>query len=111
MSGVDLASPDAERIGRALGDAGRAVVDLADVHRAEGEATLRAANIPERTGRLAASAHVIAGDDGFTLAASAPYAGYVHADNPFFTRALDSRVDAIADAVVEHTENVLDTIT
>lgn len=111
MSDVDLAAPDAERIGRALGDAGRAIVDLTDVNRAQGEATLAVATIPRRTGLLAESTHVIADADGFTLAASAPYAGYVHAVNPFLTRALDARADAVVDAVVEHTENVLATIT
>lgn len=111
MSSVDLSTPDAERIGRALGDAGREIVDLTDVNRAEGEATLIAATIPRRTGLLEETTHVVADARGFTLTATAPYAGYVHAVNPFLTRALDARVDDIVDALVDHTETVLNNIT
>lgn len=111
MSSVDLAAPGAERLARSLDAAGKALVDLADVNRAQGQETLQAAEIPYRTGQLERSSYVDADAQGFALSATAPYAGYVHAANPFFTRALDDRADTILDGLADHAETVLDTIT
>lgn len=110
MTSASATVDGAERLSATLSAAGDALADLAAVNREQGTATLNAAAIPVRTGQLQRSAYVDSDAQGFALSASAPYAGIVHAANPFFTRALAARADHIIDALVDHAGDVLDTI-
>lgn len=110
MASIGLTTDGAGRLSETLGAAGDALVDLAQVNRSEGEETIRAAEIPVDTGRLERSAYVDAGPAGFELLADAPYAGYVHEYDPFFTRALEQRAEAILDRLAQHTDTVLSTV-
>jgi hypothetical protein len=110
VSSVSLTTDGAEQLGRTLDAAGDALTDLTQVNRALGQEALTAAQIPVWTGQLERSSFVDATAQGFALSASAPYAGFVHASNPFFTRAIDARADRILDGLVDHADTVLDTI-
>lgn len=111
MTGATLDAPGVDRFAASVDAAGRDLVDLTDVNRAEGRAALAAARIPVLTGELRDSAYVEADASGFALSATAAHAGIVHARDPFFTRAVGDRTDEILDALGTHAEGVLDTIT
>lgn len=65
---------------------------LPDAHREAGRVlTTRAqTNAPRRTGTLAASHGPTVTDDALVVTASAPYAGYVHAYNPWLADTLEA---------------------
>lgn len=107
MSSLTLAAQGVDQVAGTLTDAGHEIASLADVHRGEGQRALAAADIPYRTGRLADGASVVATDDGYSLTAAATYAGFVHARDPFFTRAINAREAALLDAVTDHVETAL----
>lgn len=106
VSGVDrLASTTAE--------ASRDLADLTQVNQDAGNLVAAAVDAPVRTGALAATVHAAAGPDGVALVAGSPdvtYAAPVHARNPFLTRALTAREDAVLDHYADHVERVVDTI-
>lgn len=110
MTGMKITAVGADQLARTLVAAADEVVDLAGVHREEGSATLAAAVIPRHTGRLDDSAAVVADAGGFTLTADTPYAGYVHAEDPFFTRAINTRETAIVQGVEDHITDALNTV-
>jgi hypothetical protein len=102
---------DASGVARFAGDletAGQALEDLTALNQRQGSAALAGAVIPRRTGHLAETAYVAADETGFALSATAPYAGYVHARDPFFTRALDP--EGYLDALETHTAEIIGTI-
>jgi len=109
MAELGVTLDGGQRLAETLSTAAAQLSDLTPVHRREGEETLRAADIPRRTGRLADSSHVDAGPGGFALVAGTAYAGYVHARNPFFTKALDARKEAVLAAERETVVDVLST--
>lgn len=108
---MSLEADGVDRFAATVKSAGDQVADLAGLHTQLGADTLRAAEIPVRTGELLRSSYVDADAAGFALSAAAPYAGIVHARNPFFTRAMQARADTIADAVEAHTATAVGTIT
>lgn len=110
MSTLELAAPGAAELGASLTAAGHQLGDLTDPHREAGRIALDAAVIPRRTGHLAETATVAATADGWALTATAAYAGYVHARDPFFTRAIGQQVDAITGVYVEHVTDALNTV-
>lgn len=68
---------------------------------------------PRRTGRLAASTSWVAAGTGFAIEAggrSAPYAGYVHARNPYIARTFAASLDDVADLYLEAAQGSLDRI-
>lgn len=91
-------------------DAAAEALDPTEVNRREGAATLTAARIPRDTGYLESTATVTATGEGFGLTAGAPYAGAVHARDPFFLRAIQVRRDQIVQAHAQHVDRVLATI-
>lgn len=110
MSGLTLTPTGVTTLATTLAQAGEEIADLDQVHRVEGQRTLSAAVIPVRTGHLADTAAVVAGDDGFTLTAAATYAGFVHTRDPFFTRAVRAREAALTAAVADHVDDALSTV-
>lgn len=108
MSGFEVTAPGVDRFAVSVSDAGRALEDLAAVNQQAGAQALAAARIPVDTGRLRDSAYVDADPSGFALSATAPYAGFVHARDPFFTRALDP--DDYLDRLETHAADTLGTI-
>lgn len=100
----------AGQLGDTLHAAAEQLGSLTEVNRAEGGAALHAARIPRESGYLESTASVTATDDGFSLTAGAPYAGVVHAREPFFLRALEDRRDAIVHAHAEHVADALATV-
>lgn len=107
MSGLSASVDGADRLDSTLSAAGREIEDLSGVHRDAGRLLLNVAVIPRDTGYLEQTTSVDTTRDGFVLAASAPYAGYVHAVNPFFTRAIEAQADAVADLYLDHVEDAL----
>lgn len=110
MSDLDLTAPGVDVLARSLVDAGALAADLVDPNRRAGTLALEAADIPRRTGRLADGATVAATADGFTLSSTAAYGGYVHARDPFFSRALEQQLDAITGVYVDHVTDALSTV-
>lgn len=96
-----------------LDDAAGVLVDLAQVNRDAGADVIGAADIPVRTGALAATARVEADAIGFALVAgseSVDYAGTVHARDPFFTDALTAHEAEVVDRYADHIDTTIDQI-
>lgn len=109
MTGLTLTS-NADALGADIVEAGHELADTSDVMRVQGQAALAAADIPVRTGHLLDTADVAVTSEGFALTAAATYAGFVHARDPFFTRALAARENDIAAALDEHAEDIINRI-
>lgn len=100
----------AERLAATLRAAADDLADLSGITDQAGALVLGAAVIPRRTGRLASTAHVEADALGFTVAAggqAAPYVGYVHARDPFLSKAYDRAADDVIDLVTRHLTDAL----
>lgn len=111
MSGLTASVRGADRLAATLADAGRAIEsDLDDVHLDAGRLALGAAVIPRRTGHLEQTSTVELVPGGWALTSAARYAGYVHADNPFFSRAVEAKADAIGGLYLDRTTTVLSTV-
>lgn len=101
----------ADRLAATLADAGRTIADLPDdVHRDAGRQALDAAVIPRRTGHLASTAAVVVVAAGFALTATADYAAIVHANDPFFSRAIEAKANAIAGEYLDQITETLNTV-
>lgn len=111
MSGLTASVQGADRLAATLTDAGQAITDdLADAHRDAGRLSLDAAVIPRDTGHLADTSVVAVTADGFALTSAADYAGAVHARDPFFTRAIEAKADAIGGLYLDHITDALNTV-
>lgn len=100
-------------LARSAADAADDLGDLAGVNAEAAEGVLGVVVVPRRTGRLASTLAAESDALGFTLTAggpTAPYGPYVHARDPFLTRALAERETALADAYEQHAEQALDNL-
>lgn len=102
----------AAQLARTMRAAGDAIDDLSAPNRDIGAQIVNVARglAPVRTGRLRASLAATAGPSGVTITAGAPYAPYVHADNPFLSDALTRQTDAVVATINTAVEAALDTI-
>lgn len=106
-------SSGAERLAATALDAAAALLDLDRVNQDAGADVLGHVQPPVDTGTLASTVRQDADALGFTLTAGgprAPYARYAHARDPFLTRALDDRSEAVEDAYVDHARRAVDLI-
>lgn len=104
--GVDALAARIEEAGAALGDLTPANSDAAAIALGEVRA-------PIRTGALSRTVEAVPDALGFVLRAGgpdAPYAGPVHARDPFLTRPIKEREGDIVDAYADHVDSTLDTI-
>ena len=94
-------------------DAADNLADLDQVNATAGQLVVQAVDAPRLTGALASTVDAIPDRHGFTLTAGgrvAPYAAIVHARNPFLTRALTNREDAVVDTYADHVTDTVQTI-
>lgn len=106
FSDVDAFAAKVDDIGAALGD-------LTEPSRSAAALALGEVRAPVRTGALAKTDTAEATALGFTLSAggpTAPYAGPVHARDPFLTDALTARETDIVDEYGDYVERTIDTI-
>ena len=81
--------------------------DLTRVNQHAADLVLGDARIPRDTGYLEAHTTALGTADGFALVSTAPYAGYVHARNPFLTDPLNRDLDAVLDLYGDEVEEIL----
>lgn len=111
MSGeVRADTRGAQQLAATLDRAARDLDDLVTTNQRAGDLVLGAAVIPRDIGQLQKSAAVLGDAHGFELVAAAPYAGYVHARQPFFTDALERTADRVVDQYLGHVDDVLATV-
>lgn len=84
--------------------------DLQGTHQRVGDLLLQAADPPVNTGRLQDSLEVLAAAHEVILATDLEYAPYVHARNPFLTRALAEREAAVIDLFLADVADVVTSI-
>jgi hypothetical protein len=101
-----------ERLVATLRDAGRDLADLSGAHAQVAARLVATAQglVPVRTGTLRASLWGTATADTATVAARAPYAGFVHARTPFLTMAVVQDEPAIVDTYAAAVDDVLATV-
>lgn len=81
------------------------IADLAGVNAQVANELVSAVHPPIRTGALASTVATVINDDSVDLIAGgsmAPYGPIVHARNPFLTRALNEREEAVVGLYVNH---------
>jgi hypothetical protein len=102
-----------DRFRSTLATAGEQLTGLVDAHTEAGRLLAQAAasRSPHRTGRLSESHGFTVEHAGFTVTAAAPYAGFVHARNPWLARELDADTQTIIDIYAAHVADVVDHIT
>ena len=93
--------------------AGVALADLTVPDEQAAADVLGVVKAPRRTGTLAATVAAEATGVGFALTAggpAAPYGPIVHARDPFLTRALAAREQAVVDRYTDHAASIIDDI-
>lgn len=114
MAGVTIDGlPEVLAASGRVEDAGVALGDLSAPSSDASALALGEVRAPVRTGALANTVAAEPTALGFTLTAggpSAPYAGIVHARNPFLTRAVEAREGGIVDTYADFVDTTLDTI-
>lgn len=113
MSGVEVDLDGLDTFAQTVTDAAQALGDLDAVNITAGDTVFQAVEAPRVTGRLASTVRAVAGPDGFSVVAGgpdAPYAPYVHARNPFLTRALDDREREVIGLYEAHVIDTVNTI-
>lgn len=108
--GVEATVDGLATLARSLDAAADELSDLAQVNVHAADLVVRAVEAPRITGRLDDSVTSFVDADGFTLTATAPYAPYVHARNPFLTRALSDRELAVIELYEDHVTETVNTI-
>lgn len=112
MSQVGIEAPDARAFARDVEDLGAALGDLEAPSRDASALVLGSVEAPRDTGRLDDSVEAVVTPLGFTLTAGgtrAPYAGVVHARDPFLTRALEARAEDVVDTYADHVDDTIAT--
>lgn len=102
MTPTDLVA-DLDRIAAVIGD-------LTGVNQLAATDVLAAVHPPVRTGALASTIEAVATDTGIDLIAGgsvAPYGPIVHARDPFFTRALTEREEAVIGLYLNHLQGAI----
>lgn len=113
MSGVGVTLDGLDTFAQTAEAASHALADLDAVNAEAGDTVVQAVEAPRVTGRLASTVQAVAGPDGFSVVAGgpdAPYAPYVHARNPFLTRALDQREREVIGLYEAHVTDTVATI-
>jgi hypothetical protein len=117
VSGLQVDS-DAAAFARRMFDGADALADLDATNAEAGDLVLSSADVPRRSGSLAAGVRYAATPDGVTFAASVPYWTFVHwgapgrgiRARPFFSNALELRQSDIADLYREHAARVVSSL-
>lgn len=112
------ADTDAATFARRMFAAADDLADLEPINAEAGALALASADIPRRSGHLAAGVRYAATPNGVTLAASASYWTFVHwgapargiVARPFLLDALQLRQSDIADLYLDHAERVARTL-
>ena len=87
----------ADQLERTLHQAGADLADLSATDKKAGDTLLAAMRprTPVRTGRLVGSLFATVNPAGVTVGADAPYAGFVHAANPFLADAVTATMPTV----------------
>jgi hypothetical protein len=109
------ADTDAAAFARRMLDAADDLADLEQTNAEAGALVLAAADIPRRSGHLAAGVRYAATPGGVTLAAAAPYWTFVHwgaprrgiVARPFLLNALELKQSDVADLYLDHAQSVV----
>lgn len=112
------AETDAAAFSRRMLTAADDLTDLERVNAEAGELAIASADIPRRSGHLAAGVRYAASPNGVTLAATARYWTFVHwgapargiVARPFLLAAVELRQADIADLYLDHAERVVRTL-
>lgn len=102
-----------DRLTRSVDAAADDLVDLDQVNADAAAQVVRAVEAPRVTGTLADTVTATVDRDGWTVTAGgkrAPYVAIVHARNPFLTRAMQAREEAVIDAYRDHVTDTVNTI-
>jgi hypothetical protein len=106
---------DAAAFARRMLDAADDLADLEQTNAEAGALALAAADVPRRSGHLAAGVRYAATPGGVTLAASASYWTFVHwgapgrgiVARPFLLNAIELKQSDIADLYADHAQRVV----
>lgn len=102
-----MSTSEARALADSLHDAADELDDLTQVNQRAGDLVLGDARIPRDTGLLESRTTALGSTEGFTLIADTPYAGIVHARNPFLTDPLARDVDKVADLYTDEANEIL----
>ena len=110
MSGLDV--DGLEQLQRSLDAAGRALEDLTPAHERAGELLegRAQADAPRLTGRMAGQHELVVHAGGLTITNAARYAPFVHARQPWLTRALDALQRQVVDIYSNQVDQIVDDI-
>lgn len=95
-----------------MGRVAQVIGDLAGVHDLAADTVLDAVRPPRRTGRLASTVAPVVDTTDFQIIAGgsvAPYGPIVHARDPFLTRALNEREEAVVGLYLYHLNHAVNT--
>lgn len=117
MSGVQI-EQEAAAFARRMFDAADALIDLDPINAEAGDLVLASADVPRRSGALAAGLRYAATPNGVTFAASVAYWTFVHwgaprrgiRARPFLLNALELRQSDLADLYLDHARRVVSTL-
>lgn len=117
MSDLTLSS-SADRLARQLLDAADQLTDLGDVNADAGAIVVASAEIPQRSGRLAASVHSAASPGDVVIGSPLRYATFVHwgaprrgiRARPFLLASAELRQSDLIQLYADHARRVVDTI-
>lgn len=110
MADVEVRAEGGDQLAASLARAADAAADLTETNRAAGALVVLGAEVPRVTGYLESTITVTADGAGVTVTAGAPYAGYVHARNPFLTDARTEAEAAVIDLYTDRAAGVVDLI-